>query len=51
MYVVYAPVGVTRAQVLGHLGDIAEGILSFSPNAVVEPVQLLSAQGVETARL
>jgi DNA/RNA-binding domain of Phe-tRNA-synthetase-like protein len=51
MYVVYAPVGVAREQVVAHVRDIAEGILSFAPGATVEPVQFLSAKGVAAARL
>jgi len=47
LYVVYAPDGITKEQVGGHLRDIKENILPFSPSARVEPARLLSARGIE----
>ena len=47
LYVVYAPVGVTRESLLRHLADIRQNILLFSPSAQAEPVRILSARGVE----
>ena len=47
MYVVYAPAGITKEQVCGHLCDIKENILMFSPSAAVEPLRILSARGIE----
>ena len=47
LYVVYAPVGIAREEVLRHLGDIRENILLFSRSVEVEPARLLSARGIE----
>ncbi|MBN1856921.1 MAG: hypothetical protein JW846_08210 [Dehalococcoidia bacterium] len=47
LYVVYAPAGISKEAVLDHVRDIEEGILLFSPSAVVEPVRILTGQGVE----
>jgi len=51
LYVVYAPHGITREELLAHLGDIKESILLFSPSAFAEPVRLLSAHGIEDVEL
>ena len=51
LYVVYAPDGITREELLAHARDIKESILLFSPSAEVEPLRLLSARGVEEANL
>jgi DNA/RNA-binding domain of Phe-tRNA-synthetase-like protein len=51
LYVVYAPSGITRDSVVRHVADMAESILLFSPFAAVEPVRLLSAQGVEAIEI
>ena len=48
-YVTYAPDGITRQELCGHLRDIKESILLFSPSAAFEPLRLLSARGVEDA--
>ena len=47
LYVTYAPDGIQREAVLSHVRDIKESILLFSPAAVVEPLRILSARGVE----
>jgi len=47
LYVVYAPDGITKEQVCGHLRDIKEHILLFCPSARVEPARILSARGIE----
>ena len=48
-YVTYARDGITREELLAHLGHIRESILLFSPSAHFEPLRLLSARGVEDA--
>jgi len=51
LYTVYAPRGITSDRVVGHLADMAENIVLFSPAALIEPIRLLSACGVEEVRL
>jgi DNA/RNA-binding domain of Phe-tRNA-synthetase-like protein len=51
LYVTYAPDGITREELLAHLGDIRESILLFSPSSGFEPVRILSAQGIEDVEL
>jgi DNA/RNA-binding domain of Phe-tRNA-synthetase-like protein len=51
LYVTYGPDGIRRSQVLDHARDIAEGILLFSLSAVVEPLRVLSAGGIEEVPL
>jgi len=51
LYVTYAPDGVTREQLLGHVRDMVQNILLFSPSAHVEPVSLLTAGGIEESEL
>lgn len=40
LYVVYAPSGIATESVRGHLEDIRDSVLLFSPGAAAEPVQL-----------
>jgi DNA/RNA-binding domain of Phe-tRNA-synthetase-like protein len=47
LYVVYAPAGIAREEVLRHMGDIRENIMLFSRSVEVEPARLLSARGIE----
>jgi DNA/RNA-binding domain of Phe-tRNA-synthetase-like protein len=47
LYVVYAPAGIAREEVLRHLGDIRESIMVFSRSVEVEPARLLSAREIE----
>jgi DNA/RNA-binding domain of Phe-tRNA-synthetase-like protein len=47
LYVVYAPAGIAREEVIRHLRDIRENIMLFSPSVEVEPARLLSARGIE----
>jgi len=47
LYVTYAPDGIRREQLLGHLRDIVDGVALFSPSVSVEPALVLSARGVE----
>jgi len=51
LYVVYAPDGITRDDVCGHLRDIKENILLFSPSALIEPARFMSTVGVEEVQL
>ena len=51
LYVTYAPDGITREQLLDHVRDIWTSIRLFSPSARVEPVRVLTAAGVEEAKL
>ena len=46
-YVAYAPDGITREQLLGHVRDMRESILLSCPSADFEPLRLLSARGIE----
>lgn len=48
MYVVYAPSGIDKTDIVGHARDIAAGILTFSPGALVQPLHLVSAEGADT---
>ena len=47
LYVTYAPDGITREQLLGHVRDIWQNIRLFSPAARVESMSLLTAKGLE----
>lgn len=47
MYIVYAPSGIIRDEVMHHVRDIVEGVLAFATLARAEPVRLLTAAGVE----
>ncbi len=47
LYVTYAPDGITREQLLGHVRDMWGSILLFSPGAELEPVRVLTASGIE----
>ena len=47
LYVTYAPEGINREQLLGHVRDILDGIQMFSSDAGAEPVRILSTQGIE----
>ncbi|MFC2008608.1 hypothetical protein ACFLUT_00940 [Chloroflexota bacterium] len=51
LYVTYAPDGITREQLLGHVRDIWKSIRLFSPSARVEPVSVLTARGIEGVAL
>ena len=51
LYVTYAPDGITREQLLGHVRDIWQSIRLFSPAARVEPVRILTAAGIEDVAL
>jgi len=51
LYVTYAPDGITRELLLEHVRDMWENILLFSPGAEIEPVRILTAQGIEEAAL
>ncbi|NLE94454.1 MAG: hypothetical protein GX600_02045 [Dehalococcoidia bacterium] len=46
MYIVYAPSGIIRDEVMHHVRDIVAGVLAFATQARVEPVRLLTAAGV-----
>jgi DNA/RNA-binding domain of Phe-tRNA-synthetase-like protein len=51
LYVTYAPDGITREQLLGHVRDMWKSIRLFSPSARVEPVRVLTASGIEEVTL
>lgn len=51
MYIVYAPSGIGRDEVMQHVRDIVTGVLAFAASAHVEPVRLLTAAGVEEVAL
>ncbi len=51
LYVIYAPDGVERDDVCGHLRDIEDSIRLFSPGSEFGPVYLLSSRGVEDISL
>ena len=43
VYTVYAPAGIEQARVLGHLEDIQEIVLGFSPQAETEMMEVFEA--------
>ncbi len=47
LFVVYAPGGVEREELCGHLKDIEETVLLFSPSAETELKRIFSASGAE----
>ena len=51
LYVTYAPDGITREQLLGHVRDMRDSIRLFSPSVRVEPVRVLTASGIEDVGL
>jgi len=51
LYVTYAPDGITREQLLGHVRDMWKSIRLFSPSARVEPLRVLTASGIEEVTL
>ena len=51
LYVTYSPDGITREQLLGHVRDMWESILLFSPSVAFESLRILSARGVEEVQL
>ena len=51
LYVTYAPDGIMREQLIGHVRDMWQSILLFSPLAETEPVRVLRARGIEEVTL